>query len=202
MHLDNFLLLIPFRSKSTSETQTSYWRIAFGIPVGDNPAHKLSIEYLQEHLDSINPWGVRVTISSLAHVSRYRVRAAVASTYFTKLGDGNILLAGDAAHVHSPAGGQGMNLGICDAIAVAHAIHSHSSTDVEGRDSVLQHYADSRRKTGLKVMGRASNLTTLIAAGVGWRRPLRNMVLSVARQLPYVSRVGAKILSGISNRPE
>ena len=32
--------------------------------------------------------------------------------------DGNILLAGDAAHVHSPVGGRGMNLSICDAVAI------------------------------------------------------------------------------------
>ena len=63
------------------------------------------------------------------------------SKHFKKVGNGNILLAGDVAHVHSPVGGQGMNLGICDAVAVAHAIRSHmKANDTEQRDNVLQAY--------------------------------------------------------------
>ena len=46
---------------------------------------------------------------------RFRIHHRVADTYRA----GRILLAGDAAHVHSPAGGQGMNLGIQDAVALA-----------------------------------------------------------------------------------
>jgi 2-polyprenyl-6-methoxyphenol hydroxylase-like FAD-dependent oxidoreductase len=170
------------------------------MPLGDNAPHNPSLEYFQTLLDANNPWGVKVTISSIVASSKYRIRSAVASTYFHKVGDGNILLAGDAAHVHSPAGGQGMNLGICDAIAVAHAIHSHSTTDAESRDIVLQHYADSRRKTGVKVIRLASNLTTLMSAGAGWRRVVRNLALLIARHLPFVVRAGALNISGIANR--
>ena len=50
--------------------------------------------------------------------SRFRIHHRVADTYRA----GRLLLAGDAAHVHSPAGGQGMNLGIQDAIALADAL--------------------------------------------------------------------------------
>ena len=50
--------------------------------------------------------------------SRFRIHHRVADTYRA----GRLLLAGDAAHVHSPAGGQGMNLGIQDAVALADAL--------------------------------------------------------------------------------
>lgn len=152
-------------------------------------------------MDSRNPWNTRITISSVITASTYRVRSAVAGTYFKKLGDGNILLAGDAAHVHSPAGGQGMNLGICDAVAVAHAIHS----DIESRDSeqgnhALQEYAETRRKIGVRVIGLTSGLTTLVNAGTGWRRILRNIILHIMAHLPFVNRLAAWRLSGLANR--
>nr|WP_163573709.1 FAD-dependent monooxygenase [Fodinicola feengrottensis] len=49
---------------------------------------------------------------SAAWVSRYADAARQAETYR----DGRVLLAGDAAHIHYPAGGQGLNLGIQDAV--------------------------------------------------------------------------------------
>lgn len=52
-----------------------------------------------------------------------------------KYGRGNVWLAGDACHVHSPLGGRGMNTGISDAIALAEAVQSGD----------LQRYEDQRR---------------------------------------------------------
>jgi len=49
---------------------------------------------------------------------RFCVRHRVA----TRCGEGRTVIAGDAAHVHSPAGGQGMNPGIQDAVALASAL--------------------------------------------------------------------------------
>jgi 2-polyprenyl-6-methoxyphenol hydroxylase-like FAD-dependent oxidoreductase len=46
---------------------------------------------------------------------RFRVHHRVAETCRA----GRMLLAGDAAHVHNPAGGQGMNAGILDAMCLA-----------------------------------------------------------------------------------
>ena len=60
----------------------------------------------------------RTTVTEVIWGSRFRVHHRVADTFRA----GRILLAGDAAHVHSPAGGQGMNLGIQDAVALADAL--------------------------------------------------------------------------------
>lgn len=56
--------------------------------------------------------GVDVTITSVVVASRYTDTTRQASTYRL----GRVLLAGDAAHVHPPFGGQGLNLGIGDAV--------------------------------------------------------------------------------------
>ncbi len=60
----------------------------------------------------------RMTVTDVIWGSRFRVHHRVADTYRA----GRLLLAGDAAHVHSPAGGQGMNLGIQDAVALGDAL--------------------------------------------------------------------------------
>ncbi|KAF8587601.1 FAD/NAD(P)-binding domain-containing protein [Ramaria rubella] len=209
IHLDNFLFLIPLQPPHTdlsSDTpNTSLWRIGLGMPAGHADAPRTrSLEYMQQQLDARNPWGTeaKITISSIVTSSRYRVRAAVASSYFRKIGDTNILLAGDAAHVHSPVGGQGMNLGICDAVAVARTIQMHidsAATDGDS-DAALRRYAEVRRKVGLRVVGMVSGLTSMVNAGVGWRRPIRNTLLSIINNLPLLQRYGAMRVSGIANR--
>ena len=203
VQLDNSILFVPLPGKTDSAAKpTIVWRIGFPQPAGGpKPPNNPSMEYLQQLIDDRNPWDTKITISSVASSSSYRIRLAVASTYFQKVGSGNILLAGDAAHVHSPLGGQGMNLGICDAVAVAHAVRLHvDAKDTEQRDNILRDYADSRRKIGIKVVGLSRGLTTLVNANTGWRRILRYLILRAASYLPFFNRFVASRISGLVNR--
>jgi 2-polyprenyl-6-methoxyphenol hydroxylase-like FAD-dependent oxidoreductase len=71
---------------------------------------EITLENLQAMLQKVS--GTRVTLKSVEVATSYTDRSRQATTYR----HGRILLAGDAAHVHSPFGGQGMNAGLGDAM--------------------------------------------------------------------------------------
>nr|ACX51137.1 pentachlorophenol-4-monooxygenase [Lentzea aerocolonigenes] len=70
---------------------------------------------VQEMLDARGPAAAGAKVRSLEMVSIWRVRHRLASTFHK----GPFLLVGDAAHVHSPVGAQGLNTGIQDAFNLA-----------------------------------------------------------------------------------
>lgn len=83
--------------------------------------------------------GLGVQVDRVNWFSTYRVHHRVASDFRA----GRVFLLGDAAHVHSPAGGQGMNTGIHDAINLAWKL----AAVVKGQagDSLLDTYAAERQ---------------------------------------------------------
>ena len=100
-----------------------------------------SKEYLQNVVDnygpvelasdpSVNSRGKSIRIKDIIWSSYFRTHSAVADTFFACLPTGDltepqgaaILLVGDAAYIHSPASGQGTNLGLRDAISLSRSI--------------------------------------------------------------------------------
>jgi 2-polyprenyl-6-methoxyphenol hydroxylase-like FAD-dependent oxidoreductase len=160
-------------------------------PVDDAPEVP-SAEFVQQILDD-RGYGVgRMTVTDVLWGSRFRIHHRVADTYRS----GRILLAGDAAHVHSPAGGQGMNLGIQDAVALADAL-----TQVLGGapDAVLDDYAAARRPIAQQVIALTDRLTRLATLPRAVR-PVRNVAIGLAGRIPAVRSVLARRLSGLVHR--
>jgi 2-polyprenyl-6-methoxyphenol hydroxylase-like FAD-dependent oxidoreductase len=107
-----------------------------------------------------------------------------------------VLLAGDAAHVHSPAGGQGMNLGIQDAVALSRALVAVRDG---GPDTLLDQYSQARRPIARQVVTLTDGLTRLATLPRA-ARPIRNNAMSLAGRIPAVRRALAWRLSGLVYR--
>jgi 2-polyprenyl-6-methoxyphenol hydroxylase-like FAD-dependent oxidoreductase len=73
-------------------------------------SQEITLEALQATLRRVS--GTDVTITAVHAATTYTDRARQATTYR----QGRVLLAGDAAHIHSPLGGQGLNTGLADAM--------------------------------------------------------------------------------------
>jgi len=158
----------------------------------DDAPEQPDVAYAQRLLDTRGPRRTRVNVSEVIWGSRFRIHERVADEYRS----GRVLLAGDAAHTHSPAGGQGMNLGLRDAITLGEAL---SVALREGREDKLDEYAASCREEALHVVALAHRLTRLATAPPAVR-PLRNVVLRLLAKVPAVRRGLAEQLSAIGHR--
>lgn len=160
--------------------------------VNDAPQHP-DVAFVQSLLDERGPVATPAVVEDVVWGSRFRVHHRVADTFR----DNRILLAGDAAHVHSPAGGQGMNLGIEDAIVLG----EHLSRVLEGGadEALLDEYAAGRRRTAGSVVAMTSKLTELATMSAR-RRPIRNRIMRLAGKLTAVRRALAWRLSGLNRR--
>jgi len=104
----------------------------------------ITLEHVQEVLRRVS--GTDVTISALHIATTWTDRARQATTYR----NGRVLLAGDAAHIHAPLGGQGLNLGLGDALnlgwKLAATIHEKAP------EGLLDSYYTERHPIGAQVL--------------------------------------------------
>ena len=119
-----------------------HWSVQFPTP-GETPDEQ-ELARLPERLRGVvdRDWDV-------AEAGLYRVHQRVAERFRR----GRVLLAGDAAHVHSPAGGQGMNTGIQDAVNLAWKLALVSTG--RAAPALLDTYHAERHPVGLFTMGQA-----------------------------------------------
>ncbi|MFI6024547.1 FAD-dependent oxidoreductase [Amycolatopsis magusensis] len=159
--------------------------------VEDPPEHP-DLAFVQDLLDRRGPAAGTTRIAEVVWGSRFRVHHRVADRYRA----GRVLLAGDAAHVHSPAGGQGMNLGLRDAVALGEALGAVVKGEPE---SLLDEYAATQRPKAEEVVEFAGRLTRLATASP-MLRPVRNAALSALAKVPAFRVMLTKRLAGVADR--
>ena len=152
------------------------------------------LDDIQRLLDERGPKRSPARVREIVWSSRFRVHHRLASCYR----DGRILLMGDAAHVHSPAGGQGMNAGLVDAMVLGKALIAILRDGAPV--SVLDDYAETRRPAAMEVLGLASRLTRVATVRPVFLRELRNLALRLLDRVPAFKKKLALDLSGVSRR--
>lgn len=131
-------------------------------------------------------------IAEISWSSRFHLQHRVAS----QLLKGRTLLCGDAAHVHSPAGGQGMNTGIQDAAALAEPLLQALR---RGELGGLQAWAARRHAIAREVVDTTDTMTRVATVSSPIARAARNAVLGWIGHLPFVQKRIAFQLAELGN---
>lgn len=147
-------------------------------PKGDEPA---TLEEMQHSVDRFGPRGLRLRDPSW--LSIFRINERLAAHYRV----GRCFIAGDAAHIHSPAGGQGMNTGIQDAVnlgwKLAYALKGAGNSEV-----LLDSYEAERRPIARGVIDAAAQKQHLSFGASKLTSMVRNMAVSIFGNIPAVHR--------------
>ena len=103
-----------------------------------------TLEHVQATLRRVS--NTDVTITALHAATTWTDRARQATTYR----NGRVLLAGDAAHIHAPLGGQGLNLGLGDAMNLGWKL----AATIQGKapEGLLDSYQTERHPLGVQVL--------------------------------------------------
>ncbi|RSO04490.1 pentachlorophenol monooxygenase [Streptomyces sp. WAC 05379] len=150
--------------------------------------------------------GVRKVVAARSHLapedvtevrwaSDFRPRAALADRFR----DGRVFLAGDAAHIHSPAGGQGLNTSVQDAYNLGWKLGAVLRDGVD--EALLETYEEERRPVAADMLGLSTSVhrgevrrgEATRQLGLGYRE---SSLTAETRQAPAALRAGDRAPDG------
>ncbi|RIV21426.1 hypothetical protein DYU11_18645 [Fibrisoma montanum] len=166
-----------------------YWKVASIAPDGFSP--EASPDDIVKQLQlTADKHGIKCWIHSPRWTSSFRISTRMVSQFR----HGRVLLAGDAAHIHSPMGGQGMNEGMQDALNLAWKLAYHLQGKA-GQD-LLDTYQAERGPLIADVL----NDTALMSKVLFWSHPMllaaRNSVMGFVTNLDAAQPVLRELFSG------
>jgi 2-polyprenyl-6-methoxyphenol hydroxylase-like FAD-dependent oxidoreductase len=183
-HRDGVLIFFPFapgRCRVIADLGQA--------PGTEKPADP-TLEQVQAVVDQRGPTGVR--LHDPVWLAGFRIHERKVDQY----GRGHVFLAGDAAHIHSPAGGQGMNTGMQDAFNLAWKIALvHRG---QAQESILQSYTQERSAVGDMVLHDAGLFTRVATLRNPVLQFMRNHLMSLAGKLSAVQERAISQLSELA----
>jgi 2-polyprenyl-6-methoxyphenol hydroxylase-like FAD-dependent oxidoreductase len=167
-----------------------YRIIANVPPSGGDHSRDPTLEEIAAIVEQRGPKGVK--LFDPIWLSGFRINARKVASYRS----GRAFLSGDAAHVHSPAGGEGMNTGMQDAFNLAWklALAIHGTCG----EALLDTYSPERSGVGDEVLRNTSRLTAIGTLRNPIAEELRNLVGRVALGLTPVQHAVVDNMSQVS----
>jgi 2-polyprenyl-6-methoxyphenol hydroxylase-like FAD-dependent oxidoreductase len=162
-------------------------RVVASVPGGTGTLDKAGV---QDLIDRRCGPAERATVAEIVRSTPYQVTSRLAATF----AQGRVFLAGDAAHVHSPAGGQGMNTGIQDAVHLAGLLAQVLRGD-QADPGILARYDAERRPNAAALLGFTGQLTSVAELSDPTEVKLRDEVLARIRDLPDLAPFLARRLA-------
>lgn len=199
VELDHPEKLLPLGWRRTTNGMLAYGpvpgrilMVEFDGPPADRDI-PITIEEVQRSLRNVS--GVEdITITAMKSATRFTDNARQASSYRC----GRVLLAGDAAHVHSPFGGQGLNLGLLDAVNLGWKL----AAVVRGwaPEGLLDTYTQERHPVAARVLANTRAQVALMRPDAH-TSALRDIVADIMG-LDEGNRFFGEMMSGMTTRYE
>ena len=149
----------------------------------------VSLEQFRAVLDSRGLAAVRV--SDPTWIATFRIHRRLVLSFRV----GRVFLAGDAAHIHSPVGGQGMNLGIQDAVNLAWKLAL--VTRGAGRPVLLDSYQAERHPIAAATVSGTDLATRVVTLRNPIAQALRNQLAGFLSSLEVVQHRLTRAVSGL-----
>jgi hypothetical protein len=152
-------------------------RVFAQLPPQTNHDRPVTVQWLQQALDER---GIRLRIDRAHWLTRFEIKHGQVPHYR----DGRVFLAGDAAHIHSPAGALGMNTGIQDAVNLGWKL----AEALRGSDSaLLESYELERHPVAAAVIVFTDRLSQVGTLSNPMAQQARNLLLQLGLRLPSIS---------------
>ncbi|WP_406134656.1 FAD-dependent oxidoreductase [Streptomyces sp. NBC_01089] len=178
------LMMVPY-------AREGHWRLLDTAPPDDAPQPGRAEEHLAAKLSKGLGRDVTVGPSEWTSVFTFQQRMV------ERMGDGRVFVAGDAAHVHSPASGQGMNTGIQEAYNLAWKLalveQGHAGAPL------LDSYSKERVPIGAALLDSTRTATVLVQLRNLLAGAVLPLVFAVVRRVgPLRRAIQRKVLGGMS----
>lgn len=182
LHPAGLLLIVPM-------PEPRRWRIIAHMPTppADAPL-TIDAAFLDELIQERS--GIEFGSHDVVWESQFNLSHGVADHYRR----GRVFLAGDAAHVHSPVGGQGLNTGVQDAHNLLWKLGLARRMDVEAAEQLLDSYEAERRPIGQAMVRGTARVTRILTARGSLLRTVVGAVApAVIRRSTVQARLGRNV---------
>src|SRR5450830_1433654 len=158
--------------------------------VRDIPGDPPTLAQLQAIYDAHSP--VPATLSNIVWSSHFRINSRMLQT----LRQGNVFFGGDAAHIHSPAGGQGMNTGIQDMIDLCWKL----ALVYQGKaaPALLDSYDQDRLPVIRNIVARTEAATDVLNSNSTLVHRLVTHVAPLALNIDFIQDAATRLISEIN----